>query len=113
MSSKDYTVSIHYDRRLYRQDIVGSIAHARMLGRCGIIADDEAEAIVKGLEEIRAEIEGGSFPWKPELEDIHMNVEARLKELKQHIDDEARDGTITPELIEEYRKVREGLRHWR
>jgi argininosuccinate lyase len=77
---KDYTVSIHYDRRLYRQDIAGSIAHARMLGHCGIIANDEAEAIAKGLEEIRAEIEGGSFPWKPELEDIHMNVEARLRE---------------------------------
>ena len=79
MDAKDYTVSIHYDRRLYRQDIAGSMAHARMLARCCIIADDEAEAIVKGLEEIRAEIEGGSFPWKPELEDIHMNVEARLR----------------------------------
>jgi len=77
---KDYTVSIHYDRRLCRQNIAGSIAHARMLGRCGIIGANEAEAIAKGLEEIRAEIEDGSFPWKPELEDIHMNVEARLRE---------------------------------
>ena len=80
MNSKDYTASIGFDKRLFRQDIVGSITHARMLARCGIITDDEAELIVKGLEEIRAEIEGGSFPWKVKLEDIHMNVEARLQE---------------------------------
>ena len=75
-----YTVSIHYDRRLYRQDIAGSIAHARMLGRQGIISEDEAEAIVDGLKAIRQEIEQGNFPWRAELEDIHMNVERRLFE---------------------------------
>lgn len=80
MNSNDYAVSIGYDRRLYRQDIAGSIAHARMLAKCGIISDSEAKAIVRGLEEIRAEMEGGSFPWKSELEDIHMNVESRLRE---------------------------------
>ena len=75
-----YTVSIHYDRRLYRQDIAGSVAHARMLAKQGIITDKEAESIVMGLSAIRQEIEAGSFPWKEELEDIHMNIEARLFE---------------------------------
>ena len=75
-----YTVSLHYDRRLYRQDIAGSIAHARMLGRQGIISGDEAERIVEGLGAIRREIEDDTFPWRPELEDIHMNIEARLTE---------------------------------
>ena len=75
-----YTASVHYDRRLYRQDIAGSVAHARMLSRQGIIPEADAEAIVGGLDEIREEIEAGSFPWREELEDIHMNVERRLFE---------------------------------
>ena len=75
-----YTVSIEYDKRLYRQDIAGSIAHARMLARQEIIAAGEVEAIVRGLEEIGQEIEGGEFPWRPSLEDIHMNIERRLFE---------------------------------
>ncbi len=78
--SSAYTVSIHYDRRMYRQDIAGSIAHARMLARQGIIADADAASIERGLLEIREEIEDGSFVWRPELEDIHMNVESRLHE---------------------------------
>ena len=76
----EYTVSIHYDRRLYREDIAGSMAHARMLAKQGIIATEEAEAICDGLESIREEIKTGKFPWRPELEDIHMNIEARLRE---------------------------------
>ena len=79
-SFEQYTVSIHYDRRLYREDIRGSIAHALMLAKQGIITDEEASAIRGGLLSIEKEIEGGTFPWRPELEDIHMNVEARLKE---------------------------------
>ncbi len=75
-----YTVSIHYDRRLYRQDIAGSIVHARMLAKQGIISDEDAGLIVTGLTSIREEIENGTFPWKEDLEDIHMNVEARLHE---------------------------------
>ncbi len=75
-----YTVSIHYDRRLYREDIRGSIAHALMLAKQGIITDDEAEAIRTGLLDIKQEIESETFPWRPELEDIHMNIESRLKE---------------------------------
>jgi argininosuccinate lyase len=75
-----YTASISYDRRLYRHDIAGSIAHARMLAKQGIIAGDDAESIVRGLEEIRDEIERGDFPFREELEDIHLNIEARLQE---------------------------------
>ena len=77
----DYTVSLHYDRRLYRQDIAGSIAHAKMLARQGIISQGDCEAIVAGLVEVQIEIEGEKFPWRPELEDIHMNIERRLFEL--------------------------------
>ena len=75
-----YAVSITYDRRLYRQDIAGSIAHARMLANQRIITPEEADAIVGGLGAIREEISGGTFPWRDELEDIHMNVERRLFE---------------------------------
>ena len=77
----DYTVSLHYDRRLYKQDIAGSIAHARMLSRQEIISQGDCEAIVAGLIEIRREIETDAFPWRTELEDIHMNIERRLFEL--------------------------------
>ena len=80
-ASSDYTVSIHYDRRLYRQDIAGSVAHAHMLVRQGIISPQDAGSIVDGLKRVRDEIESGSFPWRKELEDIHMNVERRLFEL--------------------------------
>jgi argininosuccinate lyase len=75
-----FTASIPFDRRLYRQDITGSIAHAKMLARQGIISDKEAELIVMGLISIREEIEKGEFDLKEELEDIHMNIEARLSE---------------------------------
>ena len=77
----DYTVSLHYDRRLYRQDIAGSIAHARMLSRQEIIATEDSESIVAGLKRVRREIEEGTFPWRTELEDIHMNIERRLFDL--------------------------------
>ncbi|MCJ7521029.1 MAG: argininosuccinate lyase [Dehalococcoidia bacterium] len=77
---KAYTVSLPFDRRLYRQDIAGSIVHARMLARQGIITDKDAELIVMGLISIRDEIEQGRFEFKDELEDIHMNIEARLSE---------------------------------
>ena len=75
-----YTASIPFDRRLYRQDIAGSIAHARMLAKQGIISEKEAELIVSGLDSIRGEIERGEFQFKPEFEDIHLNIEARLRE---------------------------------
>ena len=78
--SSDYTVSLHYDRRLYRQDIAASMAHARMLAKQNIISKDDVEAIVSGLAGIQKEIEDGAFPWQPQLEDIHMNIESRLYE---------------------------------
>ncbi len=77
----DYTVSIHYDRRLYRQDIAGSIAHARMLARQGIIPAEDAKTIVSGLKAVEQEIEAEDFPWDPSLEDLHMNIEHRLTQL--------------------------------
>jgi len=76
----EYTVSTHFDRRLYRQDIAGSIAHAKMLARQQIISKREAETITEGLESIREEIAQDRFQFKTELEDIHMNIEARLIE---------------------------------
>ena len=78
---RDYTVSIHYDRRLYRQDIAGSTAHVRMLARQCIIGESDAGQILAGLETVRAEIESGAFPWDADLEDLHMNIETRLAQL--------------------------------
>ena len=78
--ARDYAASIPFDRRLYRQDIEGSIAHARMLAKQGIVAGSDAAAIIRGLDSIRKEIERGKFQFKTELEDIHMNIEARLFE---------------------------------
>ena len=76
----EYTASIPFDQRLYRHDIAGSIAHAKMLAKQGIISDKEAGIIINGLAAIREEIEQGKFQFKPELEDIHMSIEARLLE---------------------------------
>ncbi len=76
-----YTVSLHYDRRLYRQDIAGSKAHVRMLARQSIISEEDAALIVEGLEKVCGEIEAGEFPWDASLEDLHMNIEARLSQL--------------------------------
>ncbi len=73
--------SIGIDKRLWRQDIRGSIAHATMLSKQGIISKDEAVEIVNGLNAIAEEIKSGKFEFKPSLEDIHMNIEARLKEM--------------------------------
>ena len=72
--------SIGFDQRLAAQDIEGSRAHAAMLGATGVISEDDAEAIRRGLTEVLVEIEAGSFTFSPALEDIHMNVEARLKD---------------------------------
>jgi argininosuccinate lyase len=74
-------VSIGFDRRLAAEDIAGSKAHAAMLAAQGIISADDAAAILKGLEAIGDEIAAGSFPFREEFEDIHLNVEKRLEEL--------------------------------
>jgi len=73
-----FTASVGFDRRLYRQDIAGSIAHARMLAHVGVLTEAERDAIVNGLKEIEIEIEAGGFAWSAALEDVHMNIEARL-----------------------------------
>ena len=78
---EEINASIDFDRKLFRQDIQGSVAHARMLAQQGIIAADDAEKIVTGLDTILREIEAGDFVFSPALEDIHLNIEARLTEL--------------------------------
>ena len=80
-----YTDSQSYDRALYAQDIRASQAHARMLGRQGIITPGEAQLLVEGLDRVREEISSGNFIWKPELEDVHMNIEARLTEIMGNV----------------------------
>src|SRR5204863_6810975 len=73
-----FTESISFDHRLWKQDIMGSIAHATMLEKIGVLTKTERTAIVKGLERIGQEIQRGAFEWKPELEDVHMNIESAL-----------------------------------
>ena len=75
-----FTASVDFDQRMYRQDIAGSIAHATMLARQGIIEEDERDAIIDGLQQIRDDIEHGRFEWSVALEDVHMNIEAALTE---------------------------------
>ena len=76
-----FNASIDFDKRLYAEDIRGSMAHCRMLAACGIISRAEAELIIEGLHEIKAEIERGEFVFSAAMEDIHMHVEKRLIEL--------------------------------
>lgn len=76
----DFNASISYDCRMYREDIAGSIAHAKMLAAHGIISKEDQEKITKGLLSIKKEIDQGTFPFSVELEDIHMNIEKRLTE---------------------------------
>ena len=76
-----YTASVGFDQRLWKADIAGSLAHAEMLAAQGIIAVDDQRAIERGLTAIAAEIGAGSFTWKLELEDVHLNIEARLTQL--------------------------------
>lgn len=73
-----FTASVDFDKRLYKQDIQGSVAHARMLTQVGVLSQDECDAILRGLGEIRVEIERGDFEWSVALEDVHMNIEAAL-----------------------------------
>ncbi|MDR1190162.1 MAG: argininosuccinate lyase [Verrucomicrobiales bacterium] len=75
---REFTKSVHYDWRLYREDIFGSLAHARMLREIGVISSGEFAAIERGLKQIFAEIEAGVFAWDAAREDVHMNIEAAL-----------------------------------
>ena len=73
-----FTASVSFDQRLYHHDINGSLAHAAMLEKVGVLTAQELADIQQGLEEIRAEILAGTFEWSVSLEDVHMNIEARL-----------------------------------
>lgn len=73
-----FTASVNFDKRMYRQDIQGSIAHATMLASVGVLTDAERDAIIQGLGDIQKEIEAGTFNWSVELEDVHMNIESVL-----------------------------------
>ncbi len=73
-----FTASVGFDQRLYYHDIQGSIAHATMLAKVGVLSEAERDQIIAGLSEIRADIEAGRFQWSVQLEDVHMNIEARL-----------------------------------
>ncbi|MBF0310118.1 MAG: argininosuccinate lyase [Magnetococcales bacterium] len=76
-----FSASIAFDSRLYREDIAGSVAHCRMLARQGVLPGEEAQRIIAGLEQVRGELDRGELPFQDSLEDIHMHVETRLKEL--------------------------------
>ena len=75
---EEFTSSVHFDQRMYKQDIQGSIAHATMLAKVHVISENELDQITEGLEIIRTEIENNKFKWSITLEDVHMNIEARL-----------------------------------
>ncbi len=76
-----YTASVNFDKRMAIADITGSLAHAKMLAKCGIISAEDHADIQRGMKQIREEIESGKFEWKLELEDVHLNIEARLTAL--------------------------------
>ena len=78
---EQFNASVSFDKRLFKHDIQGSRAHAEMLAHIGILNSDDCEKIIQALDTIEAEIEAGRFEWKTELEDVHMNIEARLTEL--------------------------------
>ena len=81
LSVEEYTESISFDSAMYKQDIAGSKAHARVLGEQGIISKEEAESLCRGLDQVAEEIEKGTFSWSEHLEDVHMNIESRLTEI--------------------------------
>ena len=76
-----FTASVQFDQRMYRQDIAGSRAHAKMLNKITVLSDDDLAAILGGLDKVEQEISNGEFEWSIALEDVHMNIEARLTEL--------------------------------
>ncbi|HCW89338.1 MAG TPA: argininosuccinate lyase, partial [Marinobacter sp.] len=73
-----FTASVAFDQRLYHHDITGSVAHATMLAEVGVLTTEERDAIIEGLDGVRQDIEKGEFQWSVSLEDVHMNIEARL-----------------------------------
>src|SRR5690606_12939343 len=73
-----FTASVDFDKRLYKHDITGSIAHATMLADVGVLSEEEKESIIQGLTEIGRQIDEGQFQWSVALEDVHMNIESAL-----------------------------------
>ena len=78
---EQFNASVRFDKRLFKQDILGSRAHAQMLAHIGVLNNKDCDALLKALDKIEAEIEAGEFEWSTKLEDVHMNIEARLTEL--------------------------------
>lgn len=76
-----FTASVQFDQRMYRQDIEGSRAHARMLNKVGVLSDEDLNSLLQGLDQVEQEISDGKFEWSVSREDVHMNIEARLTEL--------------------------------
>jgi argininosuccinate lyase len=118
-AAERFTASLAFDRRLWPHDVAGSIAWARALARAGLLTEGERDTIVKGLEAVRTELEAGTFPFRPELEDIHMNIERRLVDLvgevggKLHTGRSRNDQIALDErlyLREVAARTREGLR---
>lgn len=109
-----YTESISFDRELYAQDIAGSKAHAGMLGRQGVISLEEAKKLRAGLDEVLGEIEAGTFPWRQDLEDVHMNVETRLTALVGDVGKKLHTGrSRNDQVCLDFRLfVSDGLREW-
>jgi argininosuccinate lyase len=108
-----FTASIGFDRRLWPHDLDGSAAWARAIRRAGLIGEDELAALLAGLDAVRAELESGTFPFRPELEDIHMNVERRLIELAGPVGGTLHTGRSRNDQIalDERLYLREILRH--
>ncbi|CAN8141386.1 Argininosuccinate lyase [uncultured Thiomicrorhabdus sp.] len=120
-----FTASIMFDKRMYKQDIQGSIAHATMLNKVGILNEQELTDIKRGLSQVQAEIEAGDFNWSIKQEDIHMNIEARLTDLigitgkKLHTGRSRNDQVATDirlylrdeidEILPELKRLQEGL----
>jgi argininosuccinate lyase len=118
-TAERFTASLAFDQRLWPHDVTGSIAWARALARARLLTDAERDAIVKGLETVRGELEAGTFPFRPELEDIHMNIERRLQDLigevggKLHTGRSRNDQIALDErlyLKDVVARIREGLR---
>lgn len=112
---EEYTESVSFDRVLYRQDIAGSKAHARMMAHCGVLGTDEADVLVNGLDSVLREIESGAFVWKRELEDVHMNIESRLTELVGDVGKKLHTGRSRNDQVAlDFRLfVSDSVRQWR
>ena len=109
-----YTESISFDRAMYRQDIAGSKAHAAMLAAKGILTADEAATLRSGLDTVLEEIESGTFDWREDREDLHMNVEARLTEIVGEVGGKLHTGRSRNDQVAlDFRLfVSDSLREW-